>query len=133
MPTKTRKHRSSALNRYESELRGAVRVAQNNRHAIATTMNRHELGFATEAIALHAFETFYRRTRGIRPDHLLVTVALSNVMAAELNEPFLPNRQMMIFLNERARDIVNNKSHPRPWLTRPKAAALPVNTSPAWQ
>mgnify|MGYP004154839285 CR=1 FL=1 len=133
MTTKTRKHRSGTLTKYESELRSAVRVAQNNRHAIASTMARHELGFATEAIALHAFETFYRRTRGIRPDHLLVTVALSNVMADELEEPFLPNRQMLDFLNERARDIVNNRSHPRPWLIRPKAAGLPANISHAWQ
>lgn len=133
MITPARKHRSGTLTKYESELRSALRVAQNNRHAIATTMNRHELGFATEAIALHALETFYRRTRGIRPDHLLVTVALSNVMAAELNDPFLPNRKMLTFLNERARNIVQNRSHPRPWLTRPKAAGSPANTSPAWQ
>ena len=117
----------------EAELKPAVVLAMKDTRAIAQTMHRHSLSMAGEAIALMALETFFRRSRGIKPDETLLVCALDNVMKETDAHAFLPNRQNIQRLIPTAREIVANRSQPRPWTTTvPEVAASQAKASPAW-
>ena len=118
----------------ELELAPVVELAKTDSLAIRRSMWRHELDKSSEAIALMALETFYRRTRGIRADESLLVAALDNVLQQFAPSPHVsrPRLQQLI---PAARQIVENRTQPRPWTTapNPEGAASAVATSPAWR
>ena len=134
MTSATRRHKCHQVTRLELELTPVVELAKTDRLAIRRSMWRHELDKSSEAIALMALETFYRRTRGIRADESLLAAALDNVLQQFTPSPHVsrPRLQQLIPV---ARQIVENRTQPRPWTTapNPEGAASAVATSPAWR
>ena len=82
-------------------------------------MERHQLGMASEALALAVLESFHRTNRGIRIDMNVTAAALDNVMK-DSGERFIPNRENLRRLNDLALQIVSNQTPPEPntWLVK---------------
>lgn len=98
--------------RTEEEIHKIYLQVLQHRLEIAKTTSRLNLAFASEAIVLMVLETFHRKRRGIRVDDHLLVAATDNVMKEFCKEPWLPHRNQIRKLNERAKEIVANRTSP---------------------